>query len=93
MTLTLLVGSGSPINQGHLFHQENINIAHHGLVGATAWWYVRTGKSGTAGPQPVHSLLLKPTAAAHGNTPFLPGLPINILHPQSIIFFSINIRY
>ncbi len=44
--------SGSPINQGHLFHQEKINIARHGLVGATARWYVRTSKSGTAGPQP-----------------------------------------
>ena len=45
------------INQGHLFHQEKINIARHGLVGATGTasarrWYVRTGKSGTAGPQP-----------------------------------------
>ena len=31
-----------------------MNIARHwhGLVGATARWYVRTGKSGAAGPQP-----------------------------------------
>jgi hypothetical protein len=60
--------SGSPINQGHLFHQEKINIARHGLVGATARWYVRAGKSGTAGPQPA--------TTGTGSTWTLPGFHV-----------------